>query len=121
MLNVHHEILPDYQNAQSVIWQIYNSSKMTGFSIHKVSKTIDTGEILFKEIIPIQFSTDLRTTVIVTNIDLWKQSSFSLRYVLDNFGDFYFNAEAQVPGRKYTTPSFLQYIRIKRNFNRLKS
>lgn len=116
MLNVHHEILPEYQNAQSIIWQIYNFSKVTGFTIHKVNKNIDTGDILFKEVIPIEFSNNLKNTVVNSNIILWKKSSIALRFVLDNFNDFYFNSTSQNPGCKYTTPSFLQYIRIIKNF-----
>ena len=55
MVNIHHEELPAYQNAQSIIWQLYNNSPNTGFTIHKVDKNIDTGDILFKDTIPIIF------------------------------------------------------------------
>src|ERR1044072_8871428 len=36
MINIHHEILPDYQNAQSIIWSVYNRDSSTGYTIHRV-------------------------------------------------------------------------------------
>ena len=54
MINIHHEILPDFQNAQSVIWQIYKNSTMTGYTIHQVTSKIDAGNILHQEKVPIQ-------------------------------------------------------------------
>ena len=53
MINIHGEILPDYQNAQSVIWQLYNNSTETGYTIHKISKSIDQGDILYVKKFPI--------------------------------------------------------------------
>ena len=46
MINIHHEELPSYQNASSIIWQLYNNSNKTGYTIHKIDKNIDTGDIL---------------------------------------------------------------------------
>src|SRR5262245_46369704 len=43
MLNVHHEILPEFRGAQSVIWQIYEGSRHSGYTIHRIDERIDTG------------------------------------------------------------------------------
>jgi methionyl-tRNA formyltransferase len=100
MINIHHEILPDYQNAQSVIWQIYNMSSCTGFTIHKIDKHIDTGEILYQEIVPIHFE--------------------KLVKVISDFDNLNKNAKPQGSGRSYTTPSIWQYIKIENNFKKLR-
>jgi methionyl-tRNA formyltransferase len=48
MLNIHTEILPDYQGAQSVLWALYDGRTETGFTIHRIAKTIDTGILAFR-------------------------------------------------------------------------
>ena len=64
MINIHHEILPEYQNAQSVIWQLFNNSNKTGYTIHKITKKIDDGPILFKKERDIIISDTLRKTLV---------------------------------------------------------
>ena len=66
MINIHHEQLPNYQNAQSIIWQLFNTSNETGYTIHKIDSKIDTGEILFQENIAIHFHNSLGETVTKT-------------------------------------------------------
>ena len=85
MINVHHEELPAYQNTQSIIWQLYNDSENTGYTIHKIDEHIDTGEILFKEVIPIIFKQNLKNTVSFNYSALLKKSSESLVMLLVNF------------------------------------
>ena len=120
MINIHHEILPAYQNAQSIIWQIYNMSSMTGYTIHKIDRHIDTGEILYQECIPIIFLKTLRQTVAKTSVSLLEASANGLLQVIINFDSLYKNAKPQGQGNSYTTPSIWQYIRIKNNYRKLK-
>ena len=119
MINTHHEELPDYQNAQSIIWQIYNNSINTGYTIHKIDKSIDTGNILFKKIVPIIFKETLRETVYYTYSKLWEKSSKGLVKVLENFSFYYENSIPQQKGNTYTTPSLRQYLKIHKNFKKL--
>ena len=121
MINVHGEILPDYQNAQSVIWQIYNGSGKTGYTIHKVTKKIDGGEILFQEGFDICWRADLGDTVSCTCAEITKRSADGLVKVVKDFEDYYKNAKPQGKGGHYTTPTFRQYLRIKKNFKALRS
>ena len=116
MVNIHHEILPDYQNAQSIIWQLYNGSSITGFTIHKIDKTIDTGEIIYQESIPIIFKNSLSDTVATTSANLIKASSKGLVQILENFDSYFYNSVPQGIGKKYTTPSISEYLRIYRNY-----
>lgn len=120
MINIHHEELPAYQNAQSIIWQIYNGSRNTGYTIHKIDKHIDTGEILFQEKMPIEFRADLADTVSYNYAQLWDKSAHGLAKVLDDFNYYYENSTAQGHGDSYTTPSFFQFLKIKRQFKKLK-
>lgn len=120
MINIHHETLPAYKNAQSVIWQIYNMSPMTGYTIHEIDKHIDTGKILFQESVPISFENTLRLTIAKTSVSLLEASANGLLKVLKDFDDLYKNAKTQGRGYSYTTPSFWQYIKIVINYNILK-
>jgi methionyl-tRNA formyltransferase len=120
MLNVHHEILPQYQNAQSIIWQLYNGSAETGYTIHKIDKNIDTGEIVLQEKVPIMFRSTLDDTVAFNYARLFDASVRGLLTVFAHFDRYFFNAKPQGKGGHYTTPSYPQFLKIKRQFNRLK-
>ena len=120
MLNVHHEILPQYKNAQSIIWQIYNGSINTGYTIHKIDQHIDTGEILFEKTVPILFKNTLSDSVACTSAVLLKESANGLIYVIENFDFLFTAAKPQSGGKSYTTPSFMQFLKIQYNFWKLR-
>ncbi len=120
MLNIHHELLPEYQNAQSIIWQLYNESRYSGYTIHKINKYIDAGKILLREKVPIAFKDTLGETVTHTQALLLQHSAHGLTKVLDNFEDYYEVAEPQGAGQKYTTPTFWEFLKIHRNYRKLK-
>lgn len=121
MINVHHELLPEYQNAQSIIWEIYNGSKNTGYTIHRISKEIDKGDILFREPVPITFRDTLADTVAYNYAKLYDASSAGMSKVLSNFEGYLKGATPQGKGNHYTTPSFMQFMKIKKQFERLRS
>ena len=121
MINVHHEILPEYKGAQSVLWQIYNKSNKTGYSIHEITNKIDGGKILFQEDVCIDFKNNLRGTIIFNYYKLWNLSTKSLAEVLENY-EFY-NSKAinqSKSGKRYSTPSIFKFIKILFNHSRLK-
>jgi len=121
MLNMHGEILPRFQNAQSVIWQLYEGSTKTGYTIHKVEKKIDTGEILLQESFPILFRDTLGETVNATCGEILKRSALGLAKVISSFEKYNYGSKAQGTGMTYTTPSYRQFLRIARNFRKLKA
>ncbi len=123
MLNIHHEILPDYRNAQSIIWQLYSMSNQTGYTIHRISSKIDTGDILFAESIPIEFLGTLGATVTTTSALLLRASAKGLVFVLENFESLLANGKSQDTnsGRKFTTPSIWEFWRIYRNYKKLRT
>jgi methionyl-tRNA formyltransferase len=120
MLNIHHEILPEYQNAQSIIWQLYNGSAETGYTIHKIDQHIDKGDIIYQETLPIVFRETLGETVAYNYAQLFDASAQGMSRVLDNFDQYYTKAQQQRPGHSYTTPSLWQFMRIRNQFNKLK-
>lgn len=120
MINIHHEILPDYQNAQSVIWQLYHGSTETGYTIHQIERKIDAGKILYKEHLPIVFHKKLNETVSHTVARLWEHSAKGLVNLIEHFDEYYAKARPQGGGRHFTTPSFWQFQRIRRQHKRLK-
>jgi methionyl-tRNA formyltransferase len=121
MINIHGEVLPAFQNAQSVVWQIYENSGLTGYTIHQIDKKIDTGRIIKQEVYPILFRHNLEQTVRDTVDETLRRAGHGLVDVVNQLQAYLANARPQGIGKIYTTPGFFQFIRICRNFNRLKS
>jgi len=120
MLNIHGEVLPEFQNAQSVIWQLYEGRPVTGYTIHKIEKKIDTGEILMQESFPIIFRETLRETVSDSCAEILRRSSAGLVETINHFDKYESRKSPQGKGQTYTTPSFRQFLRILKNFKKLK-
>jgi methionyl-tRNA formyltransferase len=120
MLNIHHEVLPEFQNAQGVIWQLHEGSDSTGYTIHRIDKHIDTGAIVHQQRVPISFQPTLAATVSHTMVALLDASALGLRHVLEDLEAKLAAAKPQGKGRSWTTPSFGQFLRIRRNYVRLR-
>lgn len=120
MLNVHHELLPEFRGAQGVIWQLHEGSGTTGFTIHAVDRSIDTGAILHREEVPIVFGEDLGATVTATMAELYRRSADRLPEVVRTLERRLAEAGPQGPGRSFTTPSWSAFRRIRQNHDRLR-
>ena len=120
MINTHGEILPDYQNGQSVIWQLYNGSNKTGYTVHKVNTKIDQGEIIYQEKFDIVFKENLAETVAFNCAEITKKAALGLVTVLNNFDQYFAKSTPQGVGNHYTTPSFWQFLTIWKNYKKLK-
>lgn len=119
MVNSHGEILPEFQGAQSVIWQIYHGSTHTGYTIHQIDRRIDTGAILYQEKIPLEFKPTLRETVSHNCARIGNAASHGMTHVVLNYETLAAQARPQTGGQTYTTPSFWQYLRMARQHRRL--
>lgn len=119
MINFHGERLPEYQNAQSVIWPIYNMERTTGLAIHEIDEKIDTGRILYREEYPIDFHASLKDTVVHTTSRTADKVGIALRHVCENYAELRKDARAQLDGRSYTTPSLREFSRMIQNNRRL--
>ena len=120
MINIHHELLPAYPGAQSVLWQIHDGSSVSGYTIHQVREHIDKGEILYRESIPISFEPTLHQTIVKTSATLFQKSVEGLVVVLNRYRELSRTAENQPPsGRKYTTPTWREFRIMLRQHRRL--
>lgn len=119
MVNVHHELLPEFPGAQSVIWPIHEGVAQTGYTIHRIDETIDGGAILVREERPIEFRGSLRETVVHNHARSWELSVEGLRRVLSNWDDAVANARPQTRARGFTTPTARQFARMVSNHRRL--
>lgn len=122
MINLHSEILPAYQNAQSIIWPIYNNDPHTGYTIHEVAKKIDAGRILLQRCFSIDFCNDLESTVRKNKQKVDEKYPGDVAYVVEHIEQMKCSALEQGGGGRYTTPSYWQYLRMvwnNRKFYRL--
>jgi methionyl-tRNA formyltransferase len=119
MINIHHEVLPEYKGAQSVVWQLFNGSTQTGYTIHKVNDKIDGGDILSVERRPIKFGRDLHETVVRSVADIYAASVDGLLHTLDGFEELARSTRPQVNTASYTTPSIWQFLRMVRQHRKL--
>ena len=119
MLNIHHEQLPEFRGAHSVIWQLYRGSRVTGYTIHSIDDRLDTGAILRQELVPIRFRPTLGETVTETLADVYVRSAHALVDVVANIDEALAAATPQGEGTTYTTPTIWQYVRIVRQHRRL--
>lgn len=115
MINVHEEILPDYQNAQSILWPIYEGRSETGLTIHQVDQRIDTGPILHQVRYPIAFRASLGDTVRASLQVCRQLVPEAVRYVCEHYDELRTKAKPQTGGRVFTTPSYWQYRRMVKN------
>lgn len=120
MINLHGEILPRFQGAQSIIWPIYEGLGKTGFTIHQMDGRIDTGDILYQEEFDIEFHKTLRDTVIETANKVRAAMPAAILHVCENYEELRRKARPQSGGRRYTTPTFGQFLRMSANNRRMR-
>lgn len=53
-VNIHASLLPRYRGAAPIQWAILNNDSVTGITIMKMDKGLDTGPMLYKEEVPIK-------------------------------------------------------------------
>ena len=118
-INFHGELLPEYPGAQSVIWPIYFGRTQTGYTIHRIDKGIDTGAVLYKRAVDIDFQPKLADTIRRTNDKVREELPEAFAALLADWDAHAAAATAQKAERHFTTPTFWEYLRIERNHRRL--
>ena len=112
MVNIHHELLPEYPGAQSIIWPIYFNRRNTGYSIHKINAKIDKGDILVREEYPILFKKSLFETIHYNYRNSLLKSIDGIVDLLNSF-DIIFNSPTKNRSNvAFTTPTLGQFLRI---------
>ena len=119
MINIHAEVLPDFQGAPSVIWPIHENLETTGYTIHQIDKGIDTGEILLLRQYPIELRRTLRETVEANVARSNQDIPVDMCRVVANYGAVKAAATVQSGGSSYTTPSCREFLRMRRNHARM--
>jgi methionyl-tRNA formyltransferase len=119
MINIHTEILPQFQGAQSIIWPIHEGVRETGFTIHQVTRAIDAGDIVFQQKYPIEFKPTLRATVEHNLHRAREQIPPAFAQVCEQFEELKSRATPQRTGKSYTTPSYWQFRRMVSNNARM--
>lgn len=62
VINVHASVLPKYRGAAPVQWALLNGEKFTGVTVMKVTETLDAGDIILQETLPI-YDSDITSTL----------------------------------------------------------
>lgn len=119
MINIHHEILPDYPGAQSVVWPLAQNRKQTGFTIHFISAKIDKGDIILSKKRPIIFKNSLQGTVRYNYQESLRLSIIALVELLGKpVSDW--KRSPNVNQVTFTTPTFKNWMKAYKNFANLK-
>lgn len=118
-VNFHGELLPEYPGAQSVVWPIYFGRTQSGYTIHRINKGIDTGDILYKRAVDIDFQPKLADTIRRTNDKVREELPEAFAALLADWDAHAAAATPQQAGRHFTTPTFWEYLRMERNNKRL--
>ncbi len=58
-LNIHNAHLPDYRGCQPMYWLLKNKEKFTSVTLHKMTKGIDEGDIIFEMPIKLDLKKDV--------------------------------------------------------------
>jgi len=54
-INVHGALLPEYRGANPIQWALLNDERQTGVTMHHLTDTIDAGDVISRETVPIDF------------------------------------------------------------------
>lgn len=115
MINYHGELLPEYPGALSVVWPIYFGLTRSGFTIHRIDRGIDTGDILMRREFDIVFGNSLRKTISATGAVIHSQMPAAIAEVVGNWNAVSASARPQHVTRRFTTPTFTEYLRMEAN------
>jgi len=115
MVNVHMELLPEVRGGRSVLWQIFSRSTCTGFTIHQIDRSIDTGEILHQERHAIRLRPTLAETVRETLAVVRDRIPDALRRVCEDYPALKAQSIPQGTGKSYTTPTLRQFLSMLKN------
>ena len=118
MINIHTEILPDYPNAQSIIWPIFDGKDSTGVSIHRINSKIDQGNILHVRKTKINFQPKLENTVRENMKKIRESIPADLLLVIEDVQRFIEKGATQTKSIPRTTPTIWEYFQMVRKNRR---
>lgn len=118
-INYHGELLPEFPGGQSIIWPIRFGQTKTGFSIHRIDRGIDTGEILMRREFDIAFRPTLRETVAATGAIIHPQMPIAIAEVVSRWREVKAKKLPNNATRSFTTPTLREYLAMEWHNRRL--
>lgn len=99
-INAHTSILPEYRGSRSEFWQCFNQNyDHAGVTLHFIDKGVDTGSILFQEILKVGSNPDPNMMRVANTKVILQNYVNVIRSVLDG------TAQPQIQG-PCTTPTY---------------
>ena len=118
MWNVHFEKLPEYRNAQPVIWSLFKGKSSTAYTIHEVNETIDGGRILFVQTCPVRMSRTLYHTIQETYISMANDLAKQLLVLIQK--EVLVKKQKHDQYQHFTTPTVSEWLIIYKEWRKLK-
>ena len=130
LFNIHLSLLPNYKGPTPVESALLNLEKFSGYTIIKINKNVDTGDIIYQKAVNIEgkYATEVYQQIYETfqtdilNIDFYKQGqvqdnivSNTRKFFKEDFniqGLTIENAKTKIRAFNYLGPAFLKYNNI---------
>jgi methionyl-tRNA formyltransferase len=81
IFNLHPSLLPKYRGCSSLTWAMINGEKEAGYTYHYVNPSIDTGDIILQEPLPIEEFDTQETLFVRTMVESMKMFSTAFEHV----------------------------------------
>lgn len=82
-INIHPSLLPSYRGPTPTNWMIYNKEKICGLTAHILTKSVDTGPIIFQRCYPLTVKTDSALRRYLAS-----KVNEAVNYLIDNFPNY---------------------------------
>jgi methionyl-tRNA formyltransferase len=117
-INVHHGAVPEYRGGPPTFWEIHDGRDEVGYTIHKLDRHIDTGDVLASGSVPLQYRATLKETMRNTMRELYRRSAAALVEVVVDIENLERRARKQDRPGFNTTPSLWQFLAAARRCGR---
>ncbi len=57
-LNIHQGLAPKYRGGPTIFWELFNGEHEIGITVHFVARTVDTGDIVLQQTLPLDYDFD---------------------------------------------------------------
>ena len=107
LFNIHLSLLPKYKGPTPVESALLNLEKFSGYTIFKINKNVDTGDIIYQNILNIDFYKNGQIQEnIVSNTRKFFKEDFNIQELTIQ------NAKSKIRAFDYLGPAFIKYNSI---------
>ena len=118
-INVHHGAVPEYRGGPPVFWEIHDGREEVGYTIHKLDRHTDSGDVLASGSVALQYGSTLTETMRSTLLELYRSSAAALVDVVADIENLAQHARKQDRPGFNTTPTLWQFIAGARRCRRM--